>query len=179
VEEGLSRGWKQSGRFVGTYNDYVVQGIRFDSPNGEIGWVVASWPILRSTIHDFWVSDGTLFRFGTHPVQSLLNHQPMEIAEKATNVDPKESKAVLMAVEDWQRPVPKYTDWNDYDPTDAATHPKDRSKVEIQFENGRVVEGFYGGGMLGTVGFVNLTSEEETGLTKRWRYIEDPDEMRH
>jgi hypothetical protein len=47
------------------------------------------------------------------------------------------------------------------------------ARVEIQFPDGRVAEGFYGEGILGTVGYSNLISEEEEGSKKRWRYAEE------
>ena len=110
----------------------------------------------------------TLYEFGTHPAQSILNHQPIEILGKAVNVDPNEQRAVLKAIRDWESPVPKWTDWQDYDPSDVATHPDDGKRIEIQLENGRVVQGIYGAGILGTIGIQTFFRSGNPAPTPRY-----------
>lgn len=173
MRDGLNPGWKQSGRFSGNYCDYTVQGFKFVSPTAEVGWQITSWPNARSIIHHYWVSGTTLYEFGAHPAQSILNRQPIEVLGEATNVDPEERKAILTAIRDWESPVPKWTDWQNFDPNDISTHPDNGTRIEIQLENGRIVRGIYGAGILGTVGYSNLVSEEEQNSKKRWRYSED------
>jgi hypothetical protein len=158
------------GRFSGNYNDHTVQGFKYLSPTGEVGWQTTSWPNLRDIIHNFWVSGTTLYRFGVHPAQSVLSGQPIEIEGEAANVDPMERRAIFKAIEDWESPSPVGTDWREYDPSNASTHPKDGSKIDMEFPSGRVVQANYSGCLLGSVGYANLISEEESKSKFRWRY---------
>jgi|GEM_PF-5256393 len=70
----------------------------------------------------------------------------------------------------------KITDeWRMYDPKDPRTHPEGISRVEIEFENGRVLKGQYSRdtGWLATVG---AWPPQNTNV-KRWRYTSEiPDD---
>ena len=173
MAEELSRGWKQSGRFSGNYNDYSVDGFKYVSPIGEVGWCTTSWPNLRSIIHNFWVSCEKFYKFGVHPVQSIVTRQPIDIINEAVEVDPKERDAILMAIKDWESPHPLGTDWHNYDPNNETTHPGNGREIELEFSNGRTVRAFYNSGFMGSVGYANLISEEESNSKMRWRYAKN------
>lgn len=60
-------------------------------------------------------------------------------------------------------------EWRIYDPKDTRTHPEAISRVEIEFEDGRQMEGQYSRdtGFFATVG----TLPPQNPTVKRWRYI--------
>jgi hypothetical protein len=170
MEEELSHGWRQSGRFSGNYNDYSVSGFKYVSPIGDVAWCTTSWPNLRSIIHNFWVSTEKFYRFGTHPAQSILARQPIDVIDEVVEVDRDEREAILLAIKDWESLHPLGTDWRNYNPSDETTHPEDAREIELRFGSGRTVRAFYNSGFLGSVGYANLISEEESNSKICWRY---------
>ena len=52
--------------------------------------------------------------------------------------------------------------WLSFDPEDLRTHPEEGMDVEMEFEDGRVIEGMWG---------VEIGQTDHTGsAVKRWRY---------
>ncbi len=58
-------------------------------------------------------------------------------------------------------------EWRMFDPDDFRTHPEGISRVEFEFENGRLIEGQYSRDADFFVG-VGLTPDNPA--VKRWRY---------
>jgi hypothetical protein len=52
--------------------------------------------------------------------------------------------------------------WLSFDPEDLCTHPEEGMVVEMEFDDGHVIEGMWG---------VEIGQTDHTGSTvKRWRY---------
>lgn len=60
-------------------------------------------------------------------------------------------------------------EWRMFDPTDARTHPEGIADVEMEFEDGRKIEGFYSR-ELGI--FTDLSGGPRDKKPRRWRYLE-------
>jgi hypothetical protein len=105
MADELQQEWKQAGRFYGVYGGYTVQAFKYVASDGEVGWHTTSWP-MRDPIHDFWVSGTNFHRMTLHLMNPTANHRnTLEILGIVENVDPKERKAVLEAIQDWNEPV--------------------------------------------------------------------------
>jgi hypothetical protein len=180
MQDGLNRGWiQQHQHFLGNYNDYTVQAVQYTSPSGEIAWHTTSWG-AHDPVHDFWVSGKKLFRLGVHPMESIENRQPIEVLDEANNVAASERKAILMAIEDWESPNPRNTDWRDLDPEDPTTFPDVGADIQVQYGNGQIVNTqFFGTGFIGITlppnSLIPEISEHDAAQKKRWR-LRDKDQ---
>jgi hypothetical protein len=87
------------------FGDYIVQGFKYQSENGEFGWHTTSWP-GENPIHDFWVSGQELYHVTMHYLYRGTNENRMELRGLAEGVSPAEKRAVLDAISFWESTEP-------------------------------------------------------------------------
>jgi hypothetical protein len=109
MSDGMNRGWRQHGRFAGQFGAYTVQGFKYLSDSGEVGWHTTSWP-MRDPVHDFWVSGATFYKVSVYPAGEVSNRQRVEIFEVVEDVNPAEKNAVLEAIWAWETQLNSRTD---------------------------------------------------------------------
>jgi len=66
-------------------------------------------------------------------------------------------------------------EWRMFDPEDHRTHPEGMPHIEVEFDDGRRVEGLYSRD-LGLFSHVGSTSAQEAPQMKRWRYLSEEPE---
>ena len=98
MQEGLTKGWKQIDRRIGSFSGYIVTGIQFQAPDGETGWQISSWP-FTDPVHDYWVDGDKFYRMRI----DFDIGRTFEIFGEA-NVDPKEKDAIREAIRNWASP---------------------------------------------------------------------------
>ena len=98
MQEGLTRGWKQIDRRIGSFSGYIVTGIQFQAPDGETGWQISSWP-FTDPVHDYWVDGDKFYRMRI----DFDVGRTFEIFGEA-NVDSKEKEAICEAIRTWESP---------------------------------------------------------------------------
>jgi hypothetical protein len=87
----------------GVYGDFIVYGIKYIGPRGEVGWHTTSWP-NNNPIHDFWVIDSTFHHITGHIFDPQFGgRNSFVIGDVVENIDPAEYKAVMDAIEDWEK----------------------------------------------------------------------------
>ena len=56
---------REEKRFQGIHGNYIVEGIKYIGPHGEIGWHTTSWP-NDNPIHHYWVVGSDFRSFTMH-----------------------------------------------------------------------------------------------------------------
>jgi hypothetical protein len=91
--------WEQTDIRKGTFGNYTVHALKYESENGETGgWHTTSWPDAGSPVHDYWVSNGEFRSLSIHHWYNLTNGSRIRIHGKVEPVDPDEKEAVLRAI---------------------------------------------------------------------------------
>lgn len=99
MQEGLNSGWRRGKVHRGAFGGYAVQGFRYMSPTGAVGWQTTSWP-MRDPVHSFWVCGEEFYEADVRVAAAWGRIYQIDISERLT-VDPAERKAVLEAIEAW------------------------------------------------------------------------------
>jgi hypothetical protein len=88
------------------FGSYTVVGKKGVDDLGNTGWEITTYFQNDIGHHDYWVCQGT---FHLMRVAAPVNGgtQQMEILRATNLVAPQESRAVLRAIERWERPIQK------------------------------------------------------------------------
>jgi hypothetical protein len=62
--------------------------------------------------------------------------------------------------------------WTDFDEASRETTPRDREPIEMEFEDGEIIQGWFEGGIFSTdAGVIDNVLKERKSLPKRFRYL--------
>jgi hypothetical protein len=95
--------WTREKSYKGAYGSFVVTGTKYLGPRGEAGWHTTSWP-NDNPIHHFWVLDSTFHQIVVNIFDPDFGHRnTFRVGSIVENLSPAEEKAVLDAIEDWEK----------------------------------------------------------------------------
>lgn len=86
----------------GTFDDYSVQGTKYESMDGEIAWHITTWKD-DPPVRDYWVARGKFYGMSIHYWYTPVGDSHVEILDEIKVVGPKERKAVFDAIEAWRK----------------------------------------------------------------------------
>jgi hypothetical protein len=99
MESGVNSQWRVNKRFVCNRDGYSIKGLKYVSPDGEVGWHITSWPRGKDLGH--WVRNGTFHSVDIEVDEFRAGISPANISEQTEDVEQAERKAVLAAIESW------------------------------------------------------------------------------
>ena len=100
METGVNSTWRENGQYSGDFHGYTVNGLKYISPAGEVGWHITSWP-MQEPIHSFWVQGSIFYQADIEVDEFLAGLYSANIHEQVEDVEQAEQKAVLAAIELW------------------------------------------------------------------------------
>jgi len=87
----------------GVFQRYSVQGIQYESTNGELAWHITVWSD-RDPVSDYWVARRKLFAMAIHYWSTPRGDSRIEIFGER-DVSAEQRRAVFDAIAEWERPA--------------------------------------------------------------------------
>jgi hypothetical protein len=94
---------KRPGR-GGAFDDYSVQGLQYESTNGEIAWHITAWGD-RNPVSSYWVAREKFYGMSIHFGYNTRGDNRIEISGEIENVPAAEKNAILKTIVEWEKPL--------------------------------------------------------------------------
>ena len=92
---------KRPGR-GGVFDDYSVQGIQYESTNGEVAWHIRAWGD-RNPVSNYWVAQQKFYGISIHFGSNAKGEDRIEIFGEKRNIPDAEKNAIFKAITEWER----------------------------------------------------------------------------